>query len=112
MSNFLIKAADVKILLLNMLIPDDLFLQEFGKDPVLIWTPVIEDDFGQKRFLTDHPIQIISSGQFTKVPVLTGVTTDEFANRAFGIRKKFFESTIILMYINIHPQMSLQTKQF
>ncbi|KAI7815372.1 esterase [Rhyzopertha dominica] len=58
---------------------------EFGKDPVLLWSPVIEDDFGQKRFLTAHPIQLVSSGQFQKVPVLTSITTDEFANRAFDV---------------------------
>lgn len=58
---------------------------EFGIDPVLIWSPVIEKDFGQPRFLTAHPITLIQNGDFHKVPFITGVTTDEFAHRAFNV---------------------------
>lgn len=58
---------------------------EFGNEPVLIWTPVIEKDFGQPRFLTAHPITLIQNGEFQKVPLITGVTTDEFAQKAFFI---------------------------
>ncbi|XP_050308629.1 esterase E4-like [Anthonomus grandis grandis] len=57
--------------------------QEFGTDPVMIWTPVMEKDFGQPRFLTAHPITLIQNGEFQKVPFITGVTTDEFAQKAF-----------------------------
>ncbi|CAG9773584.1 unnamed protein product [Ceutorhynchus assimilis] len=56
---------------------------EFGTDPVLIWTPVMEKDFGQPRFLHAHPITLIKNGEFQKVPFITGVTTDEFAYKAF-----------------------------
>lgn len=58
---------------------------EFGTDPLLIWTPVMEKDFGQPRFLTAHPITLIQNGDFQKVPFITGVTTDEFAQRAFDV---------------------------
>ncbi|XP_030763816.1 esterase E4-like [Sitophilus oryzae] len=58
---------------------------EFGTDPLLIWTPVMERDFGQPRFLTAHPITLIQNGEFHKVPFITGVTTDEFAYKAFNI---------------------------
>jgi carboxylesterase type B len=50
---------------------------------VIIWTAVIEEDFGQERFLTEHPIKLINSGRFEKVPVLAGITKDEFAYKAF-----------------------------
>jgi carboxylesterase type B len=56
---------------------------EFGYDPVIIWFPVIEEDFGQERFLPDDPIKLIQKGDFQQVPVVIGVTKDEFANRAF-----------------------------
>ncbi|RZC36118.1 COesterase domain containing protein, partial [Asbolus verrucosus] len=35
---------------------------EFGIDPILIWKPVIEEDFGQERFLHDHPVRLIENG--------------------------------------------------
>lgn len=56
----------------------------FGDDPIMIWTPVIEEDFGQERFLKEHPIKLVTRGQFQKVPILTGVTEFEFGYRAFG----------------------------
>lgn len=59
-------------------------VKEFGTDPVLIWTPVIEGDYGQQRFLPEHPVQILNSGKFAKVPFISGVTSDEFADRAFS----------------------------
>ncbi|KAJ3646360.1 hypothetical protein Zmor_023950 [Zophobas morio] len=58
---------------------------EFGTDPILIWSPVIEGDFGQERFLPDNPIKLIKSGKFEQVPVIAGITKDEFAQRAFPI---------------------------
>ncbi|KAL1494980.1 hypothetical protein ABEB36_010476 [Hypothenemus hampei] len=58
---------------------------EFGIDPVIIWTPVVERDFGQPRFLTAHPITLIQNGEFHKVPFITGITNDEFAQRAFNV---------------------------
>ncbi|CAH1102056.1 unnamed protein product [Psylliodes chrysocephalus] len=59
--------------------------KEFGNDPVLIWSPVIEPDFGQPRFLTAHPIHLITSGQFKKVPFIIGQTKDEFGQFAFNV---------------------------
>ncbi|XP_056638299.1 juvenile hormone esterase-like [Diorhabda sublineata] len=59
--------------------------KEFGTDPILIWSPVIEQDFGQPRFLPAHPIQLITNGQFRKIPFITGQTKDEFSNIAFNV---------------------------
>nr|CAI5851532.1 unnamed protein product [Callosobruchus analis] len=62
--------------------------REFGLDPVLIWSPVVEPDFGQERFLTDDPIHLITKGQIlTKVPLIIGQTSDEFASNAFTVVK-------------------------
>ncbi|CAG9773587.1 unnamed protein product [Ceutorhynchus assimilis] len=59
---------------------------EFGGDPLLIWRVVIEKDFGQERFLTGHPITLIKNNKIlTKVPFMTGITKDEFGQRAFFV---------------------------
>ncbi|XP_045478007.1 uncharacterized protein LOC123683151 [Harmonia axyridis] len=57
-------------------------LKEFGVEPVLVWKPVIEPDFGQERFLTDHPIKLALQGKFRKMPMLAGITNQEFGHRA------------------------------
>ncbi|CAG9829853.1 unnamed protein product [Diabrotica balteata] len=59
--------------------------KEFGTDPIMIWSPVIEADYGQQRFLPAHPIHLITNGQFKQVPFLTGQTKDEFGYLAFSI---------------------------
>ncbi|KAF2903951.1 hypothetical protein ILUMI_02213 [Ignelater luminosus] len=59
--------------------------KEFRKDPILVWLPVIESDFGQERFLTDNPIKLLQKGDFAQVPVMAGVTTLEFAGPAFDV---------------------------
>lgn len=73
-----------------------MIFQEFGNDPVLIWSPVIEPDFGQPRFLTAHPIHLITSGQFKKVPFIIGQTKDEFGQFAFS---KFYTNSGLKHYI-------------
>ncbi|XP_044758909.1 uncharacterized protein LOC123316758 [Coccinella septempunctata] len=62
-------------------------LAEFGNEPLLTWKPVIEEDFGQERFLVEHPVNMVREGKFEKVPILTGLTSDEFAGRAVDIYK-------------------------
>lgn len=57
---------------------------EFGNGNVLIWSPVIEPDFGQERFLTDDPVQLFRRGHFKRVPVLAGITELEFMSPAVG----------------------------
>lgn len=56
---------------------------EFGtNDPVLVWKPVVEQDFGQERFLTEDPMIAFRSGNFMRVPIIAGITKDEFFNSA------------------------------
>lgn len=69
---------------------------EFGEDnPLLLWTYVIEKDFGQERYLLDEPFKLIEKGLYTKVPILMGITKDELAYSAGSIVDRFlteFES--------------------
>lgn len=37
----------------------------------------IEEDYGQERFLVEHPTCSFSRGEFVKVPILTGITRNE-----------------------------------
>lgn len=52
--------------------------KEFDGKPIVIWYPVVEPDFGQERFLTEDPKVLFGSGNFSRVPVIAGVTNDEF----------------------------------
>jgi hypothetical protein len=42
------------------------------------WVPVIEPDFGQERFLIEDPNVSFRNGNFSKVPVIIGITAGEF----------------------------------
>lgn len=46
------------------------------------WLPVVEQDLGQERFLTDEPNVLFAAGNFSKANVMIGVTTDEFSSPA------------------------------
>ncbi|KAK9883517.1 hypothetical protein WA026_001693 [Henosepilachna vigintioctopunctata] len=62
-------------------------LFEFGSDPILLWKPVIEDVGGQERFLTDHPVKLVLQGKFQEVPILSGITSDQFGDSALAITR-------------------------
>ncbi|XP_059617683.1 juvenile hormone esterase [Phlebotomus argentipes] len=53
--------------------------------PVLLWKPVIEPDFGQERFLVEDPTISYLEGRYMKIPVIAGITKDEFVQFAHGI---------------------------
>jgi acetylcholinesterase len=59
--------------------------KEFDGKPIVIWYPVVEPDFGQERFLTDDPKVSFASGNFSKVPIITGITQDEFVGASPGV---------------------------
>ncbi|KAM8704478.1 hypothetical protein ACLKA7_008999 [Drosophila subpalustris] len=60
---------------------------EFGWHPVLNWLPVVEQDHGQERFLIEDPYKTAQSGNFYKVPLISGITEFEFLSAAFfGLR--------------------------
>ncbi|XP_022913045.2 esterase FE4-like [Onthophagus taurus] len=59
--------------------------KEFLNEPIRLWWAVIEPDFGQERFLVEHPIKSIVNKRVADVPVLIGVTKDEFGGRSYFI---------------------------
>uniref|UniRef100_A0A0A1XAI2 Carboxylic ester hydrolase n=1 Tax=Zeugodacus cucurbitae TaxID=28588 RepID=A0A0A1XAI2_ZEUCU len=60
----------------------------FGNDnPIYIYLPVVERDFGQDRFLTENPFDSLNRGEFSKVPILIGFTSGEFCQSAVDIFK-------------------------
>ncbi|KAF5277168.1 hypothetical protein FQR65_LT03874 [Abscondita terminalis] len=79
-----------------------LFKDENAIDACLTWLPVVENDFGQPRFLPSHPIESVLSDHFEKVPVLTGVTTDESVDKAF----KILEHPNLLQDMEKYPPIS------
>lgn len=64
-------------------------------NPILIWYPVIEKDFGQERFLTENPTKLMRQGRFMRIPVIAGVTEYEFLGPAIGRAYKCFEFSCI-----------------
>ncbi|CAH0715111.1 unnamed protein product, partial [Brenthis ino] len=58
---------------------------EFGFDPILIWGPVIEKDFGQERFLSIEPADAIKQGKMHTVPYIVSQTHDELFWMAFTV---------------------------
>lgn len=48
------------------------------------WRPVIEPNFGQERFLTEDPNDSFRDGRFPNIPVIAGITANEFADRTIG----------------------------
>ncbi|XP_013168926.1 PREDICTED: esterase E4-like [Papilio xuthus] len=56
---------------------------EFGFDPVRIWRPVVEKDFGQERFLVEQPLDAVRAGRMHPVPYIISQTRDEFFWMAF-----------------------------
>ncbi|KAJ0171719.1 hypothetical protein K1T71_012482 [Dendrolimus kikuchii] len=59
---------------------------EFGPgDPIGLWGPVVEPDFGQERFLAVDPLDAIRQGKIHSVPYWISQTRDEFYWKAFSI---------------------------
>ncbi|XP_063700565.1 juvenile hormone esterase-like [Culicoides brevitarsis] len=58
---------------------------DFLANPILLWEPVIEPNFGQERFLTHDPTELFQAGKFMKIPIISGITKDEFASPAIYI---------------------------
>lgn len=56
-------------------------LPEFLIFPLVIFHPIVEKDYGQKRFLTESPIQAFLNNRLNVVPVLTGMTEFDFGPR-------------------------------
>lgn len=65
---------------------------EYGPgNPILVWMPVVEPDFGQERFLTEDPAISFKKGNFARVPILAGIAKYEFLHPAISKKWKNFE---------------------
>jgi acetylcholinesterase len=53
-------------------------MNDYPECPVLSWLPVIEPDLGQERFFIEQPKDTIAAQNFNKVPIIIGVTSDEW----------------------------------
>lgn len=69
-----------------------------GGQPILVWKPVVEPDFGQERFLTDNPTRLFRQGRFARVPVIAGITELEFAYPAVCNCKNFRLTLLSLIH--------------
>lgn len=56
-----------------------------GYDPVLVWSPVVELDFGQERFLTMKPVDAVRQKKMHAVPFIISQTQAEFFWKAFTV---------------------------
>lgn len=63
--------------------PSDMFEFDSG-NPIILWKPVIEADYGQERFLTDDPAKLFQNGDFARVPILAGITKYEILQPAIS----------------------------
>lgn len=58
-------------------------------NPIILWKPVIEADFGQERFLTDDPTKLFQRGDIARVPILAGITKYEILQPAISKSSNF-----------------------
>jgi hypothetical protein len=58
--------------------------QEWGPEPVTTYIPVTEPDTVPERFLEADPTELFLSGNFAKVPLITGITKDGVSHKALG----------------------------
>ncbi|XP_048005146.1 juvenile hormone esterase-like isoform X2 [Leguminivora glycinivorella] len=86
----------------------------FGFDPISFWTPVVEPDVGQHRFLSVQPDEAVRSGQFSAVPLLVSQTEDEFFWKAFYVtRNETLRDRMNAEWENIAPiSFNLPEKNF
>ncbi|XP_037300630.1 esterase E4-like isoform X1 [Manduca sexta] len=54
-------------------------------DPIGLWGAVVEQDFGQERFLTMQPLDAIRQGKMHTVPYIISQTKHEFFWKAYSI---------------------------
>lgn len=58
-------------------------------NPIIVYKPVVEPDFGQERFLTADPVCLMESGNFHRMPVIAGITEYEFLFPAISMKGVF-----------------------
>lgn len=86
---------------------------EFGRDnPIFLWSFVIENDFGQERFLIEDPRRSLVNGRFSKIPIMVGVTANELTTSAVGELYFFIPNQINNNFLYRHPSRSCSIRRF
>ena len=63
-----------------------LYIQEWYDNPSLNWYPSVESNILEgEKFLTDEPQKLMQSGKIFGVPLIIGVTKDEYSYKVAGI---------------------------
>jgi acetylcholinesterase len=86
-------------------------IKDYPDCQIVFWLPVIEDDFGQERFLVEDPTRSFRSGNFNRVPVVAGRTELEFNSKEVT----YFYIPVYLMFSNIlavNSDISVFNKDF
>ncbi|KAK5646998.1 hypothetical protein RI129_005462 [Pyrocoelia pectoralis] len=68
------------------IIDADVNQRKWSIDPTITFKPTVEDDI-DSGFITQHPINIIKTGNFTKVALIVGGNTEEGSLRTIGIQQ-------------------------
>lgn len=74
-------------------------MRDYPECVLSAWFPIIEPNLGQEQFLADDPAELFRTGNFYKVPVVIGRSTDEFVNPV--IRKAL---SCFLLYRTIYDK--------
>lgn len=97
---------------------------EFSYDPGIAHKPVIEPKL-PGAFITKHPLDIITSGEFAQIPYINGITTDDGALKSPTIynnnslverlNKEFDHVAPMVLHYDHHPsskKISAKIKEF
>lgn len=66
----------------------------FPECQIVIFMPVVEPDFGQERFFADDFFHLVQSGNFTRVPIIVGITANEFSDNVPSNSNNFFDDLL------------------
>lgn len=81
---------------------------KIGIYPLLIFKPVIEPDFGQKRFLIESPEQAFLSNKFANVSLLTGIVSNEVSwATVIGLADDYVRNEIISNFETVAADLFL-----
>ncbi|XP_023942392.2 esterase FE4 [Bicyclus anynana] len=93
-----------------------------SKNSSVVFSPCIERDIGEEMFLDDHPVNILKSGDYPKVPMLYGISEMEGIFRVgfFGLWRNamnekfsdFFPEDLEFEDENERNEVASKVKQF
>ncbi|XP_031343226.1 venom carboxylesterase-6-like [Photinus pyralis] len=81
----------------HQIVEADINLRKWSIDPTVTFKPTIEEDTND-GFITQPPSDLIRSGNFSKVPLIIGMNTEEGSMRTIGI----YRDPFVTKYFNDH----------